>query len=200
MMALFLMSGLAFAQEKGKKNISGPVEGYGFAELQPVEITAKAPTKAQKRAFEKKKRKFNKLRYNVMKVLPYANEAAANLVEINAAMANMPDKKTKRKYMKEKENALFGEYEDDIRKMSSSQGKVLIKLIDRQTGQTTYQLVKDLKNPAAAFFWHSVGKIFGYNLKDDFSREEDFQIELIVQSIEKGINLTYYDYLAIRNN
>jgi hypothetical protein len=76
-----------------------------------------------------------------------------------------------------------------------SQGKVLVALIDRQTGNTTYSLINDFKSKTSAFFWNGIGKIFGYDLKKEYNPEDEFAIELIVRSIENGTNITYYDYL-----
>ena len=176
--------------------LGGDEEGRPVYQVNDVAITAKAPSKAKKRRYEKRVRKFNKLRYNIVKVLPYANEASKNLKEINEAMATVPEEELN-SWLKTKEKDLFGEYEDDIRNMTHSQGKILIKLIDRQCGVSTYYLVKDLKSGAAAFFWQGIGRVFGYNLKATYDpQEDDRDVEYIVKSIESGKNPTYFDMMV----
>lgn len=188
------MSIPGFAQEL--TYLGGDGEGRPVYQIADVSITAKAPSRAKMRRYEKKVKKFNKLRYNVVKVLPYANEASNNLKEINEAMVTIPEAELN-DWLKTKEKDLFGEYEDDIRKMSHSQGKILIKLIDRQCGISTYYLVKDLKSGAAAFFWQGIGRVFGYNLKNEYDpQEDDADVEYIVRSIESGKNPTYFDMIT----
>lgn len=176
--------------------LGGDGEGRPVYQINDVSITAKGPSRAKKRRYEKRVKKFNKLRYNIVKVLPYANEASKNLKEINEAMASVPEDELKG-WLKSKEKDLFGEYEDDIRNMTHSQGKILIKLIDRQCGVSTFSLVKDLKSGAAAFFWQGIGRVFGYNLKETYNgAEDDRDVEYIVKSIESGKNPTYFDMIT----
>jgi hypothetical protein len=131
--------------------------------------------------------------------LPYANEAARNLKIIDAELAKIPTEEGKQAYIDSREHFLFGRYEDEIKKLTISQGKVLVNLIDRQTGNTTYSLITDYKSKTSAFFWNGIGRIFGYNLKKEYDPEEEFATELIVRSIENGTNPTYYDYLEAVN-
>lgn len=171
-------------------------EGNPVYQIPDVVMTAKAPSKRQKRKYEKKIRKFNRLRANVYTVLPYAKEAANNLKEINTALVNVPEDQQKA-WLKSKEKDLFGEYEDDIRNMNHSQGVVLIKLIDRECGVSTFSVISDVKNGTTAFFWNGIGRIFGYNLKDEYNPAvDDKDIEFIVRSIESGANPTYWDMIT----
>ena len=174
-------------------------EGVPVFMMEEVSIRAKRSGKRDQRKQENQMKKFNKLRYNVLKTLPYANEASRNLKVINAELARIPSEEGKEAYMESRENFLFGRYEKEVRDLTISQGKVLVKLIDRQTGSTTYSLISDYKNKTSAFFWNGIGKIFGYDLKQEYDPEEEFAIEVIVRSIENGQNPTYYDYLEARN-
>lgn len=174
-------------------------EGIPVYQMEEVQIRAKRSSRRDSRRMENQMKKFNKLRYNILKTLPYANEAGRNLKIINAEMARIPTQEGKDAYMESRENFLFGRYEKEVRDLTISQGKVLVKLIDRQTGSTTYSLIRDYKSGTSAFFWNGIGKIFGYDLKEEYDPEEDFAIEVIVRSIEAGQNITYYDYLEIRN-
>jgi hypothetical protein len=174
-------------------------EGVPIYQMQEVKIRALGTSKRDQRRFAKQEQKFNKLRYNVIKVLPYANECARNVKIINAELERIPTEEGKNAYLNSREHFLFGRYEQEIKNLSISQGKVLVSLIDRQTGNTTYSLINDMKSKTSAFFWNGIGKIFGYDLKKEYDPEEDFAIELIVRSIENGSNPTYYDYLQARN-
>ncbi|MBK6837807.1 MAG: DUF4294 domain-containing protein [Bacteroidetes bacterium] len=79
------------------------------------------------------------------------------------------------------------DFEEQIKKLSINQGNVLIKLIDRETGKTSYELIKKLKGSLNAFFAQGLAKLFGHDLKDEFDPEgEDKTIEMIVKQIENG--------------
>ncbi len=89
--------------------------------------------------------------------------------------------------MKEQEQLLREEFEDDIRHLTIRQGRLLIKLIDRETDKTSYELIKELKGSFSAFFWQTVARFFGENLKDQYDpAQEDKYIEEIVHRIENG--------------
>lgn len=192
------LSGVASAQTGVKVGVDK--DGVPIFRVEEVTITAKRSKRRIRNRAQRQKKKFNKLRYNILKALPYANEAARNLKVINAELAMIPSEEGKEAYMESRESFLFGQYEDDVKKLTISQGKVLVKLIDRQTGDNAYSLIRDYKSKTSAFFWQGVGRLFGYNLKTDYDPEEDFAMEVILKSIESGKNPTYYDYLEARNN
>ena len=198
---ILLSLGFGFLPAQNTIKVSTDADGIPLFEMDVIHIVTKGPTRKQSRHYQEELKKFNRLRYNVLKVWPYAVEAAKNLKEIADAMVGMTSDAQRKEYMKSKENSLFGKYEKDLRDLNFSQGKILIKLVDRQTGQTTYSLVKDLKNGASAFFWQSIGRVFGYNLKQEYNPEEDdFAIEMICKSIESGQNSTYYDVIQTQSN
>jgi hypothetical protein len=174
-------------------------EGVPVFQMEEVHIWTRRSGRRDQRRTDNQMKKFNKLRYNVLKTLPYANEAARNLKVINAELARIPTEEGKEAYLDSRENMLFGRYEKEVKNLSISQGKVLVKLIDRQTGSTTYSLIRDYRSKTSAFFWNGIGRVFGYNLKEEYDPEEEFAIEVIVKSIENGQNPTYYDYLDALN-
>ncbi|MEM6263198.1 MAG: DUF4294 domain-containing protein [Bacteroidota bacterium] len=170
------------------------IEGVmiGEVDMDAVEINGSMPTKAELRRGKKRLARYNRLRWHVHKVYPYAVKVAELLEEVNATLASMPEGAKKRKYIKEKEKNLFGEYEDDIRRMTRSQGKILVKLVHRETGTSMYGLIKDMKNGTTAVFWQSIGMIFGINLKAEYDVEEEELIESFVNDLERGgYNLVY---------
>lgn len=130
---------------------------------------------------------YYRLRHNVLKVYPYAKLASVKLNEIEEQMKVLKTNKEKRRYRKSVEDQVRKDFEEQIKKLSINQGNVLIKLIDRETGQTSYELIHQLKGSMNAFFAQGVAKIFGHNLKDVYDPEgEDKTIEMIVRQIETG--------------
>lgn len=170
-------------------------ETYMAGELEGVDITAPRPSERQLRRGRKRLARFTRLRYNVHKVYPYAVKVAGILEEVNLTIQNMPDDDERKAFIKSKEQDLFGEYEDDVRQMTRSQGRVLVKLVSRETGRSTFDLIKDNKSGASAIFWQSIGLIFGINLRSGYDQEEDDMIEQIVTDLERGgYNIAYKQY------
>ncbi|MGQ1889056.1 DUF4294 domain-containing protein [Thermophagus sp. OGC60D27] len=137
----------------------------------------------------KRERKvYNRLVRNIKITLPYARMAAVKLQEINAELAQIEGEKERKAYLREAEKKLFHEFEQPLRKLSFSQGRLLIKLIDRETGDTSYDLIKEYKGSFSAFFWQSVARIFGSNLKEEYdAQREDRMIEHIIIMIDNGM-------------
>ncbi|MEM7655121.1 MAG: DUF4294 domain-containing protein [Bacteroidota bacterium] len=173
-------------------------ETYMVGALEDVDITAKKPTKRQLRRGKKRLAKFTRLRWNVHKVYPYAVKVAEVMQEVEAHVASLPTEDARKTYLKSKEATLFGSYEDDLKRMTRSQGKMLVKLVYRETGNSTFELIKETKSGASAVFWQSIGLIFGINLKDAFDAdkdEEDAMINQIVRELEYGgYNIAYRQY------
>ena len=131
-------------------------------------------------------RRFERLVRNVKKVYPYARIAGLKLNEYDLLMAGLSEKQQK-KLLKRAEDELKAEFEGELKKLTFSQGKILLKLVDRETGEPTYHLVKELRGNIAAFFWQNLSRIFGYNLKEKYDPQgKDRDIENIVLMIENG--------------
>lgn len=132
-------------------------------------------------------RNYDKLVRDVKKVYPYARLAGIKLEEYNRQMALIPKEKDRKKLMKKAEDDLRAQFEEDLKKLTFSQGRILIKLIDRETGNPSYDLLKDLRGSISAVFWQSLGRIFGYNLKTEYdAKGDDKLIESIIVRIEAG--------------
>ena len=124
---------------------------------------------------------------NFRKVYPYALKTREIIENLNAQLAQMTSETEKRKLIKETEKMLFQEYESAVRTMSTSQGKLLLKLIARETNKTAFELIKDYKGGFSASFWFGVGKIFGTDLKSEFHKErEDSLIEDVLTKYQKN--------------
>jgi hypothetical protein len=131
--------------------------------------------------------RYTKLVRHVVKVYPYANLTGQLLKEYEHDLATIDRHADQDLYMKLAEAELRAEFEAEVKDLTMSQGKVLVKLIDRQTGQTSYDLVKQLRGSFQAFVWQGMARIFGQDLKSDYDpMGEDSTIELIVQRIERG--------------
>ena len=130
---------------------------------------------------------YYRLRFNVVKVYPYAKLAAAKINELNSHLETLSSNKEKREYTKEFEKQIRRDFTQQVENLSINQGKIFIKLIDRETGHTSYELIKEVKGSFNAFIFQTAARIFGHNLKDDYEPEtEDKVIESIVRQIESG--------------
>jgi predicted hydrocarbon binding protein len=167
-------------------------ETYLYGQLDDIDITANYPNRWQRNRGKRKLARYTRMQWNIHKVYPYALKVSEVLQEVEAEMAQIADEDARKDYLKEKETALFGAYEDDVRKMSRSQGKVLVKLVHRQTGISAYELIKETKSGASAVFWQSIGRIFGINLKSNYDSEDEKMIEDIVRDLENGGYNIYY--------
>lgn len=131
-------------------------------------------------------RRYDRLVRNVKKVYPYAKLAGIKLREYDAMMAGLTEKQQKKLY-RQAEDDLKAEFGEDLKKLTITQGHILLKLVDREVGNPTYNIVKELRGTFIAFFWQNIGKLFGYNLKEKYDPTgEDRDIEMIVQRIESG--------------
>jgi lipopolysaccharide export LptBFGC system permease protein LptF len=157
--------------------------GVKMPEIEIKEVTINArPSRARRSEY----RQYEKLVSNIKKVYPYALMVRVRLSQVNEELKNIPDKDRKR-YLKEVEKDIFGEYEDDIRDMTISQGKILIKLIDRETQNTSYELIRDYRGKFSAAFWQGIARFFGTNLKEEYDPYgEDALIEAIIKEIDAG--------------
>lgn len=130
---------------------------------------------------------WTRIKYNVKKVYPYAILAAAKLKEYDRVLANISDEKVKKAYLKKCEKELREEFEEPLKDLTSSQGKILLKLIDRETGKTTYDVVKTMRGSFQAFMWQGVARIFGNNMKSEYDATgEDVMVERAIKLVEAG--------------
>ena len=133
-------------------------------------------------------RKYDRMIFNLKKVYPYAMIVRDKFEEVNMKLAAMPDEKERKQYLKNVEREVLGEYEDDIRDMTITQGKLLIKLIDRETMNTSFDLIKQYRGGFSASFWQGIARIFGTNLKAEYDPwGEDAWMEVIILQIEAGL-------------
>ncbi len=131
--------------------------------------------------------RYGRLKRDVKKAFPYAKIAGKKLKQYNDAIAKLDNEAMKKKYIKLAEEELKREFEGDLKKLTLRQGRILIKLVDRETGNSSYNLVKELRGTFSAFMWQSLARLFGSNLKEKYDpKGEDALIEEIVLKIERG--------------
>lgn len=121
---------------------------------------------------------------NVKKILPYAKLTAFKLQMIEDNLNQLKTKRAKEKYLKQHEKALKKDFEEQLKNLSVNQGLLLMKLIHRETGQTTYQILRKYKGSVNAFMWQSFARFYGSDTKETYDPVEDYQIEHIIRSLE----------------
>ncbi|MDH5826571.1 DUF4294 domain-containing protein [Sphingobacterium sp. SG20118] len=135
---------------------------------------------------EDAKKEYLRLKRNVLRVLPYAIFAQKRYDQLDRELALVTDKKQQKKLIEVCENEVKSMFNKEIKNMSITQGKILIKLIDRQTGHSSYEMVKQMKGGLSAFLYQGVAKIFGHNLKNTYDPREDYEIENIIREFQKS--------------
>ena len=156
----------------------------------------------------KDKLRYYILRRKTLKVYPYAKLAAERLVDLNERLTQIKSKKKKRQYTKIVQRYIEQEFSAELKKLTRTEGQILVKLIYRQTGETAFELVKDLRNGWRAFWYQTTAKMFKISIKEEFHPEsihEDYLIEDILQrafaagQLERQESVLDYDYASLTN-
>lgn len=181
------------AQPKGNDTVmlAGIVvdgQTYAMVYMEELQVKDKMPRK-----WARKKAKYDKLRHNIYKVYPYAVIAADVLKDVDSTVLALDDdNSTRKKYLKSVEHELRGRFNGEISDMTISQGHVLVKLIDRQTGKSCYNIVKELKGGVPAVVFQSIAVIFSHNLKKEYDPYgDDREMEEIVRELEETYRYQY---------
>lgn len=157
---------------------------YLLPEL-PVYAEIKFRSEKQRIKYQKK---YDRMVYNVKKVLPLAQQVNALIRETYETLEKMPDKKSKSAHIKAVEKEIKKTYTPIMKKLTFSQGKLLIKLIDRECNQTSYEIVKAFLGPGKAAFYQVFAWTFGASLKKEYDADnDDAMIEKIVVQVEMGL-------------
>ena len=145
---------------------------------------------------KKSRNRYIRLERNVRKVYPYANKISELLVEYSSIIDSLEEYSGIIRYQKKREifskieEELISKYGHSIKKLTKSQGRILIRLVDRETNRTSYKIIKDFRNIFSAGFWQITARVFGHNLRSIYNpnKGEDRMIEYIINRIEKKIN------------
>ena len=135
-------------------------------------------------------RQGRRLASNVKKVFPYAKLAGAKMQEYDSILAHVSDKSERNRLMKQAEKEITDQYTEELKNLTVTQGLILVRLIDRETGSTSYQVVQELRGKVRAFFYQGFARLWGYNLKTEYdphNNPEDDQIETIMTLLERGV-------------
>lgn len=138
---------------------------------------------------EKEKQEYDRLMRNVKLTLPWAKLIAETLVETYEYIETLPSEKEREDYLKRMEKEIFNQYKPTLKKFSRTQARILIKLVQRETNQSSYEIVKAFLGSFRANFWQGFGKLFGVSLKSEYnpdSDKEDARIERIATQVERG--------------
>ncbi len=131
------------------------------------------------------------LRRKTIKVYPYAKLAAERLDSMNQRMATLKRARDKKRYTKRVQKYIEGEFSDELKKLTRTEGQILVKLIHRQTGKTAFDLIKELRSGWRAFWYNTTASMFDISLKREFdplNEKEDYLIEDILQrNFQSGV-------------
>lgn len=146
------------------------------------------------RRLARQKSEWNRLKANVYKVYPYAVIAADVLKDVDVNLAKLTDKKARKAYLKTVEKELNRRFKGELENLTITQGQILVKLINRQTGKNCFSIIKELKGGFSAVVWQSVALLFSNNLKREYDPYgRDRELEAVVQELETN-NFYKYQY------
>ena len=161
---------------------------FAYVYLPDVNVIAQLPRKLARRRED-----MTRLRYNVTIVYPYAVIAAEVLKDVDVNLAKINDKSARKAYLKTVEAELSKRFKGQLKNLTITQGQILVKLIDRQTGKNCYSIIQEMKGGFNAFVWQGVALLFSNNLRREYEPgDRDHDIETIVQDLEAGAWHNYY--------
>ena len=186
--ALFFIVHYGYAQEK--RNIGGyfvPVCIYEGDTIPYVNLPMVYIFKPLKFKNDKERMEYYKLVRNVKKVYPIAREINRNILETYEYLQTLPNEKARQKHIKKVEKGLKEQYTPQMKKLTFAQGKLLIKLVDRQSHQTSFELVRAFMGPFKAGFYQTFAALFGASLKKEYDPLGDDKLtERVVLLVENG--------------
>lgn len=159
-------------------------------------------------ASKEEKLRYYILRRKTLKVYPYAKMAAEKLVVLNDSLQKLNKKSKKRKYTRQVHKEIEDQFSERLKKLTRTEGQILIKLINRQTGDTAFGLVKELRNGWRAFWYNTSAKFFKISIKEEYHPEsvhEDYLIEDILQRafakgrLKEQPTVLNYNYTSLSN-
>ena len=184
---LVLISAISFSQKKELDSLQYNIADYVFVnpgDTLTVELNEFSLLPKQKFKSRNDIRYYLWFRRKVYKAYPFAQIASKRLDSLNVRLEKIKSKSKRRKYTKLVQNFIEGEFTDQIKKMTTTDGRILIKLIHRQTGETAFQNIKVLRSGWKAFWYNTTANVFNLSLKTEYHPEsdnEDFLIEDVLQ-------------------
>ncbi|WP_439108294.1 DUF4294 domain-containing protein [Flagellimonas olearia] len=211
------LHGLGFSQEMGTDSLVNPKDSiedyyvrfegdsilYSSIALDEVYLFGKLEF-----ADRNEKLRYYILRRKTLKVYPYAKLAAERLVELNDSLQHIKKRRHQKRYTKKVQKFIEEEFSAELKKLTRTEGQILVKLIYRQTGTTAFDLVKELRSGWRAFWYNTTASMFSISLKEEFRPEqvhEDYLIEDILQRafasnrLDRQKSVLDYDYAQLSN-
>lgn len=185
--SFFVLISMAQDVESGAVRVPACIDGNDTIPsilLQQVYVFPKLEFKSKKQ-----ERFFWMTVRDVKKTLPYAKLIASIISDVDSSLAKIDSEKEKKKFMEKKEEELVNTYKPILKKLTFSQGKMLIKLVDRECDQTSYALIKQFRGGFRAFFWQGFARMFGANLKSEYDAmtdDRDKIVERVIILVEAG--------------
>jgi hypothetical protein len=191
MVLLYLLMTEAQAQQTATINLNGKIYPYTIDDCGDTLILASLEdvSVSSPRMFEDDEefKKYRRYRRYAADVYPYAVEAIKVFHEVEAATEDMRRGKAKR-YAKHLYKDMKDHFEDPLRKLTKTQGMILIKMVERELNTPVYGVIKDLRGGWTATYWHSVGKLFGHNLKEGYIRGNDRILDMVLDDFNVSYN------------
>ncbi|MEA3318232.1 MAG: DUF4294 domain-containing protein [Bacteroidota bacterium] len=160
------------------------VDGQTIPHSDIKEVVVFPPHKFKRR---RHRRRYRKLVRDIKKVYPYAKLAKKKFDKMEKEFSKLETEKEKRKYVKSVEQELKDEFGEKLKHLTITQGRLLLKLLDREIGSTSYVLLKELRGSFSAVFWQTIARLFGSDLKQEYDPHgQDYLIERIVLEIQYG--------------
>ncbi len=132
---------------------------------------------------KEEQRYYLKMKYHAAKVYPYGVEAIKVFREVEE-WSEDKKKRERKKHIKRLQKDLKEKFEDPLKNLTKTQGRILVEMVERETGATTFHIIKSLKGGAKATWWHNIGKLWGYNLKEGYIPENDPILETILSNFD----------------
>ena len=130
---------------------------------------------------ENKVKEYQTLKRRVIKTMPYAKMAAFKMKAMEDKLATITNKRDRKKYIKQCESSLLAMYKQQLKNLTIGEGQVLMKLLHRETGKTSWEILKNYRGTTEAIFWQAAGSIYGHDLQQEFDPVIDYQIEHIIK-------------------
>jgi hypothetical protein len=131
------------------------------------------------------RRQFLRTRYYVNRVMPFAREALALMAQTDAELEELKRRRHKKKYLRSEYRDIKVLHKDRMKDMYVEEGRILVKIMERETGMTMYEIVQKYRNTPDAVFWNSLANMYGYSLKEGYDPKKERILESILQAMEK---------------
>lgn len=149
------------------------IETSDFRRMDPVLISGSMD--------EERKKEYQILKRRVIKTMPYAKMAAMKMRAMEDKLNTIENRRERKKYIKQCEASIKQMYMDQLKNMTIGEGQVLMKLLHRETGKTSWEIMKNYRGTTEALFWQAFGSFYGHNLKQEYDPVLDYQIDHIIK-------------------